>query len=65
MRLGKLSGKLYSDDDIKNMPECGVCISDAEAEDPDFLKNLHEMVSADCKTCRGCPLYNMEKSNHD
>lgn len=27
MRLGKYSGKLYAEDEVKNMQECGVCIS--------------------------------------
>ena len=33
MRLGKYSGKLYAEDEVKNMQECGVCISNEQASD--------------------------------
>ena len=28
MRLGKFSGHVYTEDEAKNMEECGVCITD-------------------------------------
>ena len=33
MRLGKFSGHVYTEDEEKNMKECGVCISDEIAAD--------------------------------
>lgn len=57
-RLGKLSGKIYSDDEIKDMPECGISISDEQENDHKYIKMMHVLMSADCEFCRGCPLYN-------
>ena len=57
-RLGKLSGKIYSDKEIKTMPECGISITDEQANDPEYISTIHTSESFDCKFCRGCPLYN-------
>lgn len=57
-RLGKFSGKIYSEEEIKTMQECGYAISDEQANDPEYIKELYSIVSSDCATCRGCPLYN-------
>ena len=59
-RLGKLSGKVYSEEEFETMPECGIIITDEQAEDPAFLNELHERESLDCETCRCCPLYVVE-----
>lgn len=59
-RMGKLSGKIYSDEEIKTMPECGIPISDEQAKDPKFIRTLHILKSLDCKFCRGCPMYNAD-----
>lgn len=56
-RLGKLSGKVYSEKEFETMPECGISVNDSEAEDPAFLKELHEKESLDCESCRACPMY--------
>lgn len=55
-RLGKYTGRIYKDDEIKNMKECGVCISDEEAKDEDFIDTLKKRNSIDCFLCGGsCP----------
>lgn len=57
-RMGKLSGKIYSDDEIKTMPECGIYLTDEQANEPEYIRSLHAVKSIDCELCRGCPLYN-------
>ena len=32
-RLGKLTEKIYEENEVKNMGECGVCITDEQAEE--------------------------------
>lgn len=60
-RMGKLSGKIYTGDEIKTMPECGVPISDEEAANEKFVAIIHAIKSSDCALCRGCPLYDTMK----
>lgn len=57
--LGKCSGKLYSEEESENMPECGIRVNDSEAEDPEILKELHANAkeALDCESCRACPMY--------
>ena len=38
--LGKCSGKLYSEEESENMPECGIRVNDSA--DPGWLEELHE-----------------------
>lgn len=61
-RMGKLSGKIYSDDEIKNMPECGIPLTDEQANDHEYIQTIHKAKSKDCEFCRGCPLYNVLNS---
>lgn len=56
MRLGKYSGKLYTEDDAKNMQEYGVCISDEQANDEEWINEQHLYNLKDCVTCCGCPI---------
>lgn len=58
-RLGKLSGKIYSDEEIKSMPECGISVTDEQANDLEYIRMMHVLKSLDCEFCRGCPLYNV------
>ena len=51
MKLGKFSGHVYTDDEAKNMKECGVCISDEEWCQKHHMKDL-----MDCIKCFGCPM---------
>ena len=55
-RLGKFSGKIYNEEEIKNMEECGLCISDSEANDEMFIQNRHIKDLKDCLKCFSCPL---------
>lgn len=57
-RMGKFSGKVYSDEEIKTMPECGIQLTDNQANNPEYVRILHSIKSIDCELCRGCPLYN-------
>lgn len=53
-RLGKFSGKIYKDDEIKDMEECSVMIADDESEGSlTFLRSRNKI---DCLLCRGCPM---------
>ena len=39
-RLGKLTGKIYEENQIHDMKECGVCITDEQAKMKNGLKNI-------------------------
>lgn len=55
-RLGKYSGQIYEDNEIDIMQECGVCISDEQKEDDDWISQHHLKDLMDCVKCCGCPL---------
>lgn len=54
-RLGMFSGKVYEESEVKNMNECGVCITDEEANDDNFITNHHMKDLMHCVNCFGCP----------
>ena len=56
MRLGKYSGRLYAEDEVKNMQECGICISDEQANDKNWINKQHLQDLHVCITCCGCPI---------
>ena len=56
MRLGKYSGKIYSEEEAKNMQECGVCISDEQANNEEWVNKRHLQDLRGCVTCCGCPM---------
>lgn len=56
MRLGKFSGRVYTEDEAKNMKECGVCISDENAADEKWCQKHHLEDLMDCLKCFGCPM---------
>jgi hypothetical protein len=55
-RLGKFSGKIYAENEVKNMKECGVMLSDSKINNEEFIAKLHIENLRDCVTCMGCPL---------
>ena len=59
-RLGKLTGKIYEENQIHDMKECGVCITDEQAKDEKWIKEHHAKDLADCIMCRGCVMYHVE-----
>lgn len=61
MRLGKFSGYVYTEDEAKNMEECGVCISDENAADEEWCQKHHLEDLMDCLKCFGCPLAQKSK----
>lgn len=57
-RLGKFSGKIYNESETKDMRECGVMISDEQAQDEEFIR-IHRIEDLlDCLKCFGCPMAN-------
>lgn len=56
MRLGKYSGKIYTEDKAKYMQECGVCISDEQANNEEWINDHHLQDLKYCVTCCGCPM---------
>lgn len=56
LRLGKYTGKLYRDEEIENMQECGVCITEEQALDDAFIENHHSKDLLACINCLECPL---------
>ena len=57
-RLGKYSGRIYEEDEISTMTECGVCITDEQASDEEWIKQHHIHDLIDCLFCKGCPAKN-------
>ena len=56
--LGKLTGHIYEKNEIYSMEECGIHITDEQANDEKFVKEHHAKDLAECVNCRGCTLYN-------
>lgn len=56
-RLGKYSGKVYEENEIPNMEECGIIITDDQSKDERWIKNHHAFDLAKCVGCKRCPLY--------
>ena len=56
-RLGKLTGRIYEENKIHDMEECGIQITDEQANDDEWIKQHHAKDLIDCDNCRGCPLY--------
>jgi len=56
-RLGKFTGKIYSDEDFSNhkIHECATLISDEEASDEKFIEEHHLRDLLDCMKCFNCP----------
>lgn len=54
-RLGKFTGKIYDESEIVNMGECGICITDTQAEDEKWIKTTHLKSLTECVKCCGCP----------
>lgn len=55
-RLGKFTGRVYDENEVKGMKECGVCITDEQANDENWIKDRHIKDLIDCIKCGGgCP----------
>lgn len=54
-RLGKYTGNIYEESEIASMQECGVQISDQQAQDEEWVKTHHAKDLARCIMCMGCP----------
>ena len=55
-RLGKYSGRIYEENEVKDMQECGICITDELAQDEDWISKYHVQGLMECIACCGCPL---------
>lgn len=55
-RLGKYSGRIYEEDEVSTMEECGTCITDEQAIDMEWISKHHINDLMKCVTCCGCPL---------
>lgn len=56
VRLGKFTGRIYKNDEIKSMKECGVCITEEEANNSETIQRLVTRNKIDCFICGGhCP----------
>ena len=53
-RLGKFSGKIYSENDDYSS-ECCIIITDDNATDNSFIKASMAKNAMDCLNCHGCP----------
>lgn len=56
-RLGKYSGRIYEESEVSTMEECGVCITDEQANDEQWIKSQHARDLVDCLGCGGCPMF--------
>lgn len=54
-RLGKFTGIVYNEDEVKTMTECGVMITNEQAEDEAWKASERIRNLKDCLTCMGCP----------
>ena len=54
-RIGMYTGKIYSEDEVKNMQECGICISDSDAYDAEYVRRSYESEHENCIACMSCP----------
>ena len=55
--LGKLTGRIYEENELHDMEECGIHITNEQAKDKKWIKEHHIKDLVDCSNCRGCPLY--------
>lgn len=55
-RFGKYSGRIYEENEVYTMEECGVCITDKQAKDEEWVSKHHVDDLMECITCCGCPL---------
>lgn len=55
-RLGKYSGGIYEENEVHTMEECGVCITDKQAKDEEWVSKHHVDDLMECITCCGCSL---------
>lgn len=56
-RLGKYSGRIYEENEAPSMKECGVIITDEQANDDKYIKSHHAKDLVDCLGCGGCPMF--------
>ena len=56
-RLGKLTGRIYEENEIHDMEECGTIITDEQENDKDWIEKQHKCDLVMCDKCRGCSLY--------
>lgn len=54
--VGVFSGKIYSEEEKKNMKECGIPINDETAESDTLVKYIYETNKERCNGCGGCPM---------
>lgn len=55
-RLGKYSGRIYEENEVNTMEECGVCITDEQAKNKNWISKQHVDDLMECVMCCGCPL---------
>ena len=55
MRLGKYSGRIYKENEVKTMQECGICITEDQSKDEEYILKHHVNDLMDCIICCGCP----------
>ena len=55
IRLGRLTGKIYRDDEIDTMVECGIVLTEEQANDELYVKLQYLKNIDDCVDCNGCP----------
>lgn len=55
-RLGKYSGRIYSEDEKWEIEECSLIITDEQSEDEKYILEKREENLKDCRGCFGCPI---------
>jgi hypothetical protein len=58
-RLGLFSGKIYEEDEVKGMNECGLCITDEQEHNTEFIEKTKVENLVKCGGCFGCPMASM------
>lgn len=55
-RLGMFSGKIYDENEVSGMNECGECLTESQAEDSEYINKMKAENLAKCGGCHGCPM---------
>lgn len=55
-RLGMYSGGIYEESEAKGMKECGLCITDEQANNKDYIQEQKDKNFLKCSKCLGCPM---------
>lgn len=56
-RLGKFTGKIYTEEDFNThkINECCLLITEDQSKNEQFIKDTYDRLYKECDGCKGCP----------